>query len=452
MENIRSKARRLPSLVLACTVIAWSAAREAAADNGSSGWWPFGKPAAPAPADTQEDDPVSLKTKAKAGVELYVAVARLYVESGKYTEAEQEYEQALKKFPDDIRVLLGYAMLKDQMNQPQEAMKFYEQARKKHPKEPAVYNDLAIHYARWDKVPEAIEAARRAVELRPREARYRNNLAAMLVEAGLPREAFQQLREIYDEPVSHYNLGFLLNKRGMKTAALQEFTLALQSSPGMTAARQWVERLSRESAEQPVAMAGTVPALGPAPAAVNPPPFFRREEAPSQPVAPLPPQFAPPPQCMTPPQYTNPAPPLVAIPYPAQVQYPAQPQVPPQGTGPQPYQNPVPASLPVANPPPAVAAREPWATGANRNPSPPSDGNVLRRLPPVNDSGDPAGFSRDPQGVEMAAPIRPNGVADATGGRLSPRVVGRNKLAQFRQEPPLRAAGVPTLARIIHEL
>ena len=192
------------------------------------------------PPPSQADDPISLKTQAKAGAELYVAVARLYVESGKFTEAEEQYQQAMKKFPNDIRVLLGYAMLKDQMNQPQEALKFYQQAEKKHPKQPAVYNNLAVHYVRCGMVREAIEAAQRAVELRPREPRYRNNLAAILVEAGMPQEAFKQLREIYDEPVAHYDLGFLLNKRGMKAAALQEFTIALRLSPGMTLARQWV--------------------------------------------------------------------------------------------------------------------------------------------------------------------------------------------------------------------
>ena len=103
---------------------------------------------------------------------------------------------------------------------------------------------------------EAIEAARHAVELRPREPRYCNNLAALLVEAGRPQEAFKQLREIYDEPVAHYDLGFLLNKRGMKAAALQEFTIALRLSPGMAAAREWVTRLSRERGESPAAMIG----------------------------------------------------------------------------------------------------------------------------------------------------------------------------------------------------
>ena len=217
-----------------------------------------------------------MKTPPKVGVELYVAVARLYIESGKFTEAEEQYQQAMKMAPSDIRVLLGYAMLKDQMNQPQEALSFYKQAQQKHPKDPSVYNNLAVHYVRCGMVRDAIEAGRRAADLRPREPRYRNNLAAIYVEAGMPQEAFKQLREVYDEPVSHYDLGFLLNKRGMKAAALQEFTIALQLNPGMTLARQWVERLSREHGDGSPAVIGMMPPPGQAPVVAT----FQPEAAP----------------------------------------------------------------------------------------------------------------------------------------------------------------------------
>ncbi len=258
MENVKPTLWVLLPLILAYATVGLTVAEAAPQTDSSSGGSSFGQSItsgfqnlgrSTTPPPSQSDDPIALKTPAKAGVELYIAVAHLYVESGKFTEAEDQYQQALKKAPNDIRVLLGYALLKDQMNQPQEALKFYQQAVQKHPKQPSVYNNLAIHYARRSMVREAIEAAQRAVDLSPREPRYRNNLAALLVEAGMPQEAFKQLREVYDEPVAHYNLGFLLNKRGIKAAALQEFTIALRLSPRMTLARQWVERLSQQSAQ-----------------------------------------------------------------------------------------------------------------------------------------------------------------------------------------------------------
>ena len=197
LENFRPKRWALLPLALACAAAVLMAAEEAAAQNNSSNWWPFSHSNA-APPPVQADDPIALKSKHEAGAELYVAVADLYARSGKLTEAEGQYKQAIAKFPDDLRVLRGYALLKDQMHEPDEALKLYQKAEEKHPEQPSVYNDLAMHYARLGMVRDAIEAARHAVTLSPREPRYRNNLAALFVEAGMPKEAFNELHAIYD--------------------------------------------------------------------------------------------------------------------------------------------------------------------------------------------------------------------------------------------------------------
>ncbi|MGO9115541.1 MAG: tetratricopeptide repeat protein [Thermoguttaceae bacterium] len=417
MENVRPKRRALLPLVFACATVGLMMAKEAAAQNNSSlSWWPFGQSnnggsknsaQSTTPSASPADDPISLKTPAKAGVELYVAVANLYIQSGKFTEAEEQYQQAMKSAPTDIRVLLGYAMLKDQMNQPEEALKFYQQAEKKHPKQPSVYNNLAVHYVRRGMVGAAIEAARHAVDLRPSEPRYRNNLAALLVEAGSPQEAFKQLRAVYDEPIAHYDLGFLLNKRGLKAAALQEFTIALTLSPGMTLARQWVERLSRERGESSPTTIGMMPLRGQFPAGVAPNPISQHEGVPSMPMAPSPPQFAAPPQYVAPPQYPNQAPPPAQVQYPAQTPAPGQmqyPAGPPQYVGTPQYRNSVPSSPPAVNSMPTVASRDQQATGVRVVPTPAGDGNALRRLPPVNDPGS----NRAGQGADLVAPDPPD--------------------------------------------
>jgi len=410
LENVRPKRWALLPLVFTYATVGLTMVEEAAAQgNSSSSWWPFGHSSASGsqnsgqstdPPPTPADDPIALKSKHEAGAELYVAVARLYVESGKFTEAEDQYQQALKKFPDDVRVILGYAMLKDQMKQPEEALRFYQQAAKKHPKQPSVYNDIAVHYARRGMLREAIEAAQRAVELRPREPRYRNNLAALLVEVGMPQEAFKQLREVYDEPVAHYDLGFLLNKRGLKSAALQEFTIALTLSPGMTLARQWVERLSRERGQSSPTAIGMMPPQGQFPAGAAPNPISQHEWVPTAPMAPSPPQY------VAPPQYPNQAPPAqvqypTRTPAPGQLQYSA---APPQYTGTPQYRNSAPSSPPTANSMPIVASRDPQATEVRAVPSLAGDGSALRRLPPVSDPGS----NRQGQGPDLVAPDPPD--------------------------------------------
>ena len=133
----------------------------------------------------------------------------------------------------------------------------------------------------------------------PHEPRYRNNLAVLLVRAGMLKDAYQQLREVYDEPVAHYDLGYLLNKRGMKAAALQEFTVALQMSPRMALAREWVERLSRERGDYGPAAVGMSGPPAP-PVAPGPVPMNQPLAAPPLPAAPMPPPYATPQQ-----QYTG---------------------------------------------------------------------------------------------------------------------------------------------------
>jgi Tfp pilus assembly protein PilF len=219
------------------------------------------KPAAPAVA---ADDPVSLQSKGKPGIDLYVAVARYNEESGRFAEAEGHYKRALQEWPNDLRLLLGYARLKDRLGESQEALRLYQRAAKANPREPAVPNNLAVHFARRGMLREAIGAQDRAIQLRPAEPRYRNNMAMLLVEAGRPQEAYFHLRAVYDDAVAHYNLGFLLTKKGQAQAAAQEFTVALQLNPSMAPARQWLNRLAAGAGPRPASEPGGygVPARG----------------------------------------------------------------------------------------------------------------------------------------------------------------------------------------------
>lgn len=224
-----------------------SAPRSSFTDSISSGMSKFGQAVTPKPTKTS-DDPVSLQSKGKPGVDLYVAVARLYEESGRLEEAEAQYKRGLKEAPTDLRVLIGYARLKDRMNDPQEALRIYKQAAQAHPQEPSVFNNMAVHYARSGMLRDAADSLGKAVQLRPKEPKYRNNMATLLVELGRTQEALEQLRAVYDDSVAHYNLGYLLNKKGQTQAASQEFTAALRINPSMAAARQWLERINSTAA------------------------------------------------------------------------------------------------------------------------------------------------------------------------------------------------------------
>jgi tetratricopeptide (TPR) repeat protein len=204
----------------------------------------------PAPESTlSKDDPVSLKSKAKAGPELNVAVARVFAEAKNYPEADQQYRLALRRNPNYLPALLGYAELKDELGRPGEAQQLYQLALKAHPKQPAVYNNYGLCYARHGQLDEAVETITKATELDPRNVLYRNNVAAILIEQGRLREAFRHLKAVHGDAVAYYNIGYMLYKRGKPQAAMMHFAWALQKDPSMVAARRWIDYLQYSAAQ-----------------------------------------------------------------------------------------------------------------------------------------------------------------------------------------------------------
>ncbi len=215
-----------------------------------SGWRKISKTITPETQTDKIDDPTSLFSKSKPGPELYVAVARLQEQSGRVEEAERQYEKALKEESDHLGAMLGYAHLLDRLGRSDEASKMYRKAAKVHPQEAAVHNDLGLYYARQGRLTEAVAALDRAIRLQPKRALYRNNMATVLVERGQLDAALMHFRAVHGAAVAHYNLGYLLDKRGDKRAARSQFAAALQKDPSFEAAATWLRRL-QGPAERP---------------------------------------------------------------------------------------------------------------------------------------------------------------------------------------------------------
>lgn len=195
------------------------------------------------------DDAISLTSQSKPGPELYSAIARLYEESGKNTEAEQYYRMALKEKDDDLTALLGFARFQENQGRINEAVALYQKAVQTHPKEASAYNNLGLCFARRGKPNEAASVLGQAVQLEPRNVLYRNNLATVLVDQNRIAEAFTNLREVHGDAVANYNMGYLLNKKGNTEAAEHYFAQALRIDPTMAPAQKWLNYLNNKSRE-----------------------------------------------------------------------------------------------------------------------------------------------------------------------------------------------------------
>ncbi len=198
----------------------------------------------PKSPQTNFSDAISLHTKARPSAKLYVTVAKTYVSNGNLQDAEDMYKRALKISPKYANALTGYAQLKDKMGSYGEAVAMYEKAAKAHPQDATVFNGMGLCHATHGNFERALAALQRAVKLQPRELKYRNNIAMVLVEMGRYDAAFAHFKTQYDDSVAHYNLAYLIQKRGDKPRAIEHFAAAIEKNPNLSEARVWHDHLA----------------------------------------------------------------------------------------------------------------------------------------------------------------------------------------------------------------
>ncbi len=192
---------------------------------------------------TPANDPVSLSTGGRAGPDLHLAVARVHEQRGEAEEAERHYRQAVELAPRSAGALASFARFKDRQGELATAVEYYQRALNLDPDDAAIVNDLGLCFARRGMHREAVSALERAVRLQPESQRYRNNIATVLVEAGNYETAFAHLRSVHRPSVAHYNMGYLLHKKGHDAQAMQHFSAASLDGE-LVEARTWLRRLA----------------------------------------------------------------------------------------------------------------------------------------------------------------------------------------------------------------
>lgn len=215
-----------------------------------------GPSATAAKSGPKESDPIKLSNKPeKPGIDLYLSMAEASERLGNNEEAEKQYQAALEQAPKSAEVLVAYAHSLDRQGRFGEATELYQRAAAAHPKDAAVQNDLGLCYHRQEMLSEAAHALTRAVELQGDRKLYRNNLAAVLVDQGRFDEAYVHLKDAHGDAIAHYNLGYMLSRKGDNSEALRHFQLASAADPTLEPAQQWIAKLASPHGEEAVEVA-----------------------------------------------------------------------------------------------------------------------------------------------------------------------------------------------------
>lgn len=237
-----------------------------------------------APVSLPEKDQLSLSNKPRTGSDLYLLNAKMYEQNNNIDAAKSQYEKALELEPKNYEVMLAYAHMNDRAGKFDEAAKLYQRAIAVQPKQPTAYNDLGLCLARVNRYDDAVKNLNKAIEIQPQKALYRNNLATVLVQQNKVNEAVTQLSAVNPPAVAHYNVAFLLQRRGDLNAATQHMVTAAQLDPNFAAARQWLQE------NQPTSYAQSGPAIVAPQYQTQSTNTFSMAQAPSYTVAPAPAQ------------------------------------------------------------------------------------------------------------------------------------------------------------------
>ncbi len=230
----------------------WSSLARSVSQNPlTAGMTANNAPATPSAAMQSAVDPLSLgNEKRELTPNLYVSMGQIAEQQGRIDEARKHYQKAISANPTDTGALLAYARLEDRQGDLTEALKLYEAAAATTPDHAGAYNDLGLCLARTGQLHKSVGMLQRAVQLQPAKPLYRNNLATVLVELDRPDEALTQLKAVYPPAQAHYNVGFWLQKRGLKDAAADQFATAVSYDPTFASALQWLAKLRPEYAPQ----------------------------------------------------------------------------------------------------------------------------------------------------------------------------------------------------------
>jgi tetratricopeptide (TPR) repeat protein len=159
---------------------------------------------------------------------------------GEFTRAEQLYDTAVARDPNDTAALFGRARMRSWLGRFPEAIADYQAGIKRQPDNPQALSGLAWTYAWSHHFDEASAGFQHLAQVEPYYLDAKKGLAYVALWRGDARDARRQFEDLAsqdrDNPDYALALGQAAYQEGDLPAARAAFTHALQLKPGLTAA------------------------------------------------------------------------------------------------------------------------------------------------------------------------------------------------------------------------
>lgn len=156
-------------------------------------------------------------------------------QSGLWSDAVPELQQALKFSPNDAELVTGLGLALFHLGRSAEAVEPLEKAAQLEPVNAGLRVNLGQALADLGRTPDAVREFHAALKIHPNDPSTLNELGAALGKAGEATEAIQILQQAVqikpDYVEAHNNLGIVLYRLGRIAEATHEFQLAIKLDP-----------------------------------------------------------------------------------------------------------------------------------------------------------------------------------------------------------------------------
>lgn len=173
-------------------------------------------------------------------------LANILIHEGKKEEAKRELQIALKFDPNQARALATLASMISQEGDQEQALAIAQRALKVAPTYAPIYNNLGLIYRRMDKLDLAEENYQKAIEYDPLLSEAFVNLAQLYQRQGKHEEAIEQFRlaveatPYYPNAIALANLGVHHYNLKEPRVALKYYLRALSSNPDYALVHRYV--------------------------------------------------------------------------------------------------------------------------------------------------------------------------------------------------------------------